>query len=97
MRQEVLHITIRHTAMFKVQPDTIETKVGRLLDKGRDVVPKTNHANRFALTNLGERLAFSHETSVMLFSISRVFVDGPGNKTGTVSPRAGVISNRLST
>ena len=81
--------------MLQIQPDAVKTKVGSLLDKGRDVVPKATHANRFALTNFGERLAFSHETSVMSFSISRVFVNSPGNVSGTVSPKAEVMSNRL--
>jgi hypothetical protein len=95
MCQKVLHITIGHTAMLKIQPDTVKTEMGRLFDEGWDVMPKATHANRFAPTNFGERLAFSHETSVMSFSISRVFVNSPGNVSGTLSPKAGVMSNGL--
>jgi hypothetical protein len=67
MCQKILHVTIGHTAMLKIQPDTVKPEVGSLLDKSRDVMPKATHANRFALTNFGERLAFSHETSVGRF------------------------------
>ena len=78
--------------MLQIQPDAVKTKVGSLLDKGRDVVPKATHANRFAPTNFGERLAFSHETSVMSFSISRVLVNSLGEKSGTGSSKAGFMS-----
>jgi hypothetical protein len=91
MRQKVLDIAIGHAAMLQIQPDTVKTKMGSLLDKGRDIVPKATHANRFVPTNPGERLAFSHETSVTPISISRVIVNSSGNKSGTVIPDAGAV------
>jgi hypothetical protein len=78
--------------MLQIQPDAVKTKMSSLLDKGRDVVPKATHANRFVPTNLGERLAFSHETSVTLISISRAFVNSPGNISGTMIPQVGGLS-----
>jgi hypothetical protein len=65
MGQQVLNIAIRHAAMFKIQPDAVETKVCRLLDESRDVVPKAAHTDRLIVTDFGKRLAFSHEELIL--------------------------------
>ena len=47
--------------MFQIQPDTIKPRFSSMLNKHGDIVPQAAHANRFTVSDLLERLAFSHE------------------------------------